>query len=133
MSISLRGTSDNIVALVLQALRGYKDQHPHARIDAYRQNSVSIRVRIIDPDFAGVRRAERHEILWRFLELLPDDVQSQMSLLILLTPEELPMSFANLEFDNPVPFFWSRIQVRAKENIMKTVSLDLPDALDARL
>jgi hypothetical protein len=88
---------------VLQALRDYENQHPDAQIEAYRQNSVSIRVRIIDPDFAGISRAERHEIVWRFLEPLPDDVQSQMSLLILLTPEELPTSIANLEFDNPIP------------------------------
>jgi hypothetical protein len=80
-----------------------EDQHPRAQIEAYRQNSVSIRVRIIDPDFAGISRAERHEIVWRFLETLSDDVQSQMSLLILLTPEELPTSIANLEFDNPIP------------------------------
>ncbi len=34
--------------------------------------SVAIRVRIIDPDFRGVSRAERHEAIWRVLEDLPD-------------------------------------------------------------
>jgi stress-induced morphogen len=72
-------------------------------IEVYRQNSVSLRVRIVDPDFAGVSRADRHEIVWRYLEKLPESVQSQVSLLLALTPDETKVSFANYEFDHPIP------------------------------
>ena len=103
MMVQLRGESDPAVAQVLQALSAYDAQHPSARIVVYRQNSVSIRVRVVDPDFAGVSRAERHEIVWRHLETLPEDIQSQMSLLLPLTSEEMKTSFGNVEFDNPIP------------------------------
>jgi hypothetical protein len=70
---------------------------------AYRQNPFSLRARIIDPDFAGVGLAERHDAVWRLLEGLPEESQSQMSVLLLLTPEETAQSMANLEFDHPTP------------------------------
>jgi stress-induced morphogen len=103
MPIMVRGNSDNNLDQVLVALGKYEGQHPAALIEVYRQNSVSIRVRVVDPDFAGISRADRHEIIWRFLEELPEEVQSQISLLILLTPEEAGKSLANLEFDHPIP------------------------------
>ena len=103
MATSLRGQGDGAVEQVVDALRVYENQHPGARIEVYRQNSVSIRVRIVDPDFSAVSRADRHEIIWRFLETLPESVQSQVSLLLALTPDETTMSFANFEFDHPIP------------------------------
>jgi stress-induced morphogen len=103
MSIAVRGTGDSFTDQVLDALGNYESLHPGAEIEVYRRNSVSIRVRIVDPEFLGISRSERHEIVWRFLEKLPEEVQSQVSLLLLLTPEETKTSFANLEFDNPIP------------------------------
>jgi stress-induced morphogen len=103
MSIHIRGNGDSSLDQVIGALKKYECAHPHAQIDAYRYSSVSIRVRVVDPDFAGIPRGERHEIIWRLLEELPEETQSQMSLLILLTPQETEKSFANVEFDNPVP------------------------------
>jgi stress-induced morphogen len=103
MPVSIRGTGDRSIDSVADALSKYEQQHPAARIDVYRQNSVSIRVRIVDQDFDGTSRADRHEIVWRFLAGLPEKVQSQVSLLLTLTPKEIKTSFANLEFDNPIP------------------------------
>ncbi len=103
MSISIRGPSDDAIEQVALALGGYDCLHSAAQIEVYRQNSVSIRVRIVDEDFAEISRADRHEIVWRFLEGLPERVQSQVSLLLALTPEEMSKSFANFEFDNPIP------------------------------
>ena len=100
MPISTGGV-DGSKEQVRQALNPYQDQHPGAQIHFKRQNSVSIRIRIIDPDFAGISRADRHEIVWHFLEGLPEDVQSQVTLLIPLTPDETSTSIANLEFENP--------------------------------
>jgi hypothetical protein len=98
---AVRGNGDPFTDQVLAALHPYKTQHPGAEIQAYRRNSASIRVRVIDPDFSGISRAERHEIIWRYLEKLPEAIQSQVSLLVLLTPSETTTSIAKLEFENP--------------------------------
>lgn len=103
MTVSLRGKTDSALGHVYQALKAYHYLHPEATIHTYRQNAVAIRVRIVDPAFAGISRADRHELVWKYIEGLPEDVQSQMSLVIPLTPEELDTSLANLEFDNPLP------------------------------
>ncbi len=103
MSIRVRGASDGDIDHVVRALERHQAQHPHAEIEVYRQNSVSIRLRIVNPEFSGVNRAERHDIIWRVLEGLPEEVQSQLSLLLPLTPEETSTSVANFEFDNPIP------------------------------
>ncbi len=98
-----RGTSDSVIERIIEALRAYEVEHPDAQIDIYRQNSVSVRVRIIDSIFSGMTKVERSKKVWQYLNSLPDDVQSDLSTLILLTPEETKMSFANLEFDDPIP------------------------------
>jgi len=104
MSINIpRGTSDAIIDRIIEALEAYEANHPNSRIDIYRQNSVSVRVKIIDPDFAGQSKIDRSKEAWKYLNSLPDEVQSDLGSLILLTPEETKMSFANLEFDDPVP------------------------------
>jgi len=104
MSISVpRGTSDEVIDRIIEALRAYEADHPNARIDLYRQNSVSVRVRIIDPDLTGQSKIERSKEAWKYLNSLPDDIQSDISALILLTPEETGMSFANFEFEDPIP------------------------------
>ncbi len=38
---------------VQEVLSEYKQDHPRAIIDVYRYNPVSIRIRVIDVDFAG--------------------------------------------------------------------------------
>lgn len=102
MAVAARGNNDEVVDQVRMALHGYAKSHPAARIDVKRQNTVSVRARVVDPDFAGISRADRHDVIWRFLETLPEDVQSQVSLLVLLTPQETSKSLANIEFDNPI-------------------------------
>jgi stress-induced morphogen len=98
-----RGKSDDVIDRMIEALKAYEADHPDSKIDIYRQNSVSVRVRIIAPDFAGQSKVERSKEVWRYLDQLPDDTQSDLSTLILLTPEETKSSFANLEFEDPVP------------------------------
>ena len=92
------------VRAILAALEaGYKSVHPAAQVDSYRYNSASIRIRIIDPDFQGMGRAVRDDQIWEILGKLSEDVQSQVTLVLLLTPEETKTSFANMDFDNPIP------------------------------
>ena len=104
MAINIpRGNSDEVIDKMIAALRTYEADHPRAQIDLYRQNSVSVRVRIIDPDFAGQGKPQRSKQAWRYLGDLPDEVQSDISTVLLLTPDETKKSFANFEFDDPVP------------------------------
>ena len=81
----------------------YQQLHPEAKIKSYRQNSAAIRVRIIDSDFRRLDRSARHNLVWNILESLPENIQSQITMLLLLTPEEVKTSIANLDFDHPLP------------------------------
>jgi len=104
MAINIpRGKSDEVIERIIEALRVFEADHPGSQIDIYRQNSVSVRVRIIDPTFAGQSKVERSKNVWKYLDSLPDDTQSDLSTLTLLAPEETKMSFANLEFEHPIP------------------------------
>jgi hypothetical protein len=104
MSIRVpRGNSDAVISRIIEALRTYEADHPNAQIDLYRQNPVSVRVRIIDADLAGRSKIERSKEAWKYLISLPDEIQSDLSSLILRTPEETGMSSANLEFEDPIP------------------------------
>jgi stress-induced morphogen len=97
-----RGAKDEIVEQIAGALTKYEAEHPGAKIDVYRQNSVSVRVRIIDSQFEGMTRIQRSDAAWKFLATIPEDSQSDISTVLLLTPDELQTSFANLEFEDPV-------------------------------
>jgi hypothetical protein len=104
MAINIpRGKTDAVLDRIIEVLRAYEQDHPQARIDLYRQNRVSVRIRIIDPDFAGTGKSERSQRAWTYLEKLDDDTQGDISTLLLLTPDETKMSFANFEFEDPVP------------------------------
>jgi hypothetical protein len=93
---------DSHVSLILDTLaRTYLPAHRQAVIDAYRYNPACVRVRIIDPDFAGQDWLEREEPFRKTLWALPEETFSQISLLLLLTSEEAESSDANREFENP--------------------------------
>lgn len=95
--------SDRRVAQVRDVLAEYRQAHPNAKIDVYRQNVVSIRIRIIDRAFEGIDRVDREGEVWAILEKLPEDVRADITFLLLLTPEETSQSLANMEFENPIP------------------------------
>lgn len=101
--IIARGVSDSIVERIMEALKAYEIDHPQAQIHLYRQNPASVRVRIVDPDFAGLGKPQRNQLVWKYFDALSEDEQSDISMLLLLTEEERKSSFANLEFDDPVP------------------------------
>jgi hypothetical protein len=77
--IVARGNSDEVIDRIIDALRAYEADHPNARIDLYRLNSVSVRVRIIDPDLAGHSKIDRSKEAWKYLNSLPDEIQSDLS------------------------------------------------------
>lgn len=75
--------------------------------DAYRYNSASIRVRVIDKRFEGKSDQERDSMVEPFLERLPIEIQADIMNLLTLAPGEekapLRKSLANLEFEEPSP------------------------------
>lgn len=76
---------------------------PAARVDVYRQNSASIRVRIIDGNFTGQSRIDREEKVLPYLRELSEDTRSDITVLLLLGPEEQDRPPMNVEFEHPVP------------------------------
>ena len=95
---------DKHVQVILDLLqRTYAPSHPKARVDAYRYNSACIRVRIVDPLFRKLPVRRREKIAWEHLAPLPDETHGQISLLVLLTPEEVDSSGVNYEFEFPEP------------------------------
>jgi len=76
------------------------------RSDAYRFNSVSIRVRVIDPRFEGKSEEERDAMVESLLHQLSPDTQADIMTLLTLSPNEAGPTFtkrslANLEFEDP--------------------------------
>ncbi|MBM4091974.1 MAG: hypothetical protein FJ276_21465 [Planctomycetes bacterium] len=78
------------------------------RVDAYRYNSASLRVRIIDSRFESVARDERDRLVEPFIDQLPASTQSDIVNLVLLAPSEfdrpeksLREFMQNVEFENP--------------------------------
>jgi nitric oxide reductase activation protein len=77
------------------------------KTDAYRYNSASIRVRIIDQRFEGKSTEERDALVEPFLEQVPEAIQADIMNLLTLYPDETTKSykafFANSEFEEPSP------------------------------
>lgn len=74
--------------------------------DAYRYNSASIRVRIIDPRFEGMADEQRDRHVEPLLEQLPQRTQDDIMNLIALAPSEVGGPFRSLvqrEFEDPSP------------------------------
>jgi hypothetical protein len=104
MPVKLRTDKpDKRLKQIVAALEEYAATHPRADIEAYRHNSVSVRIRVIDPTFKGQSWSQREEDLWAILERLPEETVAEISLLLLLTPAEAKKSFANADFDDPIP------------------------------
>ena len=68
MPVKLRTEQpDEVLKQIVQALKKYNAAHPRAKIEAYRWNSVSVRIRVISSEFKGTRRADREDDLWPIL------------------------------------------------------------------
>jgi hypothetical protein len=81
----------------------YKVNHPKCDVVVYRYNPVSIRIRIVDPDFRGKSIVERENDVWPILDTLPGDVRDDISVCLLIAPGEQKNSIMNLEFEEPLP------------------------------
>src|SRR6476660_849552 len=92
----MRGKADPILEEIATVLQSFQKDHPKAKLAIYRQNPASVRVRIIDPVFSKMSRAERNDYGWNYLDRLSEDAQADISLLLLLTPSEVKKDFANI-------------------------------------
>lgn len=72
-------------------------------VEAYRYNSASIRVRIVDERFREKSLAERDATVAPYLKELPARIRDDVTILLLLTEDEKYQSMMNVEFENPRP------------------------------
>lgn len=73
------------------------------KTDAYRYNPASIRVRVVDKKFKGKSIPEREDRVLPLIRQLPEDIQADIMVLLMLTPDETAESLMNLEFEKPTP------------------------------
>ena len=80
------------------------------QVDAYRYNSASIRVRVIDPRFEQLSYEKRDAMVEPHLEQLPERTQADIMSLFTFAPSDLRQPRQNLrefmmnaEFDDPSP------------------------------
>lgn len=99
-----RTDESRLVERILRTEAGFK------QVDAYRYNSASLRVRVIDQRFESLPREERDKIVEPFIDKLPPSTQSDIVTLVLLSPSEYEQpdetfreSSLNIEFENPSP------------------------------
>ncbi len=101
---TVRGDVDQAVQALKDALDAYEAAHLGAEATLYRQNSASIRLRVIDRRFEGMTKSRRHADIWQFLAArVPEDTLSDVSLVLAVAPAELGTSLMNLEFEEPTP------------------------------
>ena len=74
--------------------------------DSYRQNSASIRVRVIDPRFEGITREKRDAMVEEYLDKLPLETQRDIVTLFTFAPSEIEQTsmrlreqMLNIEFE----------------------------------
>jgi hypothetical protein len=72
-------------------------------VSAYRYNLASVRIRVIDPAFQGKSKEERNALVRPLLAQLPERTRRDISVLLLLAPDEVRDSLMNAEFEDPTP------------------------------
>jgi hypothetical protein len=90
---------DTALASLRKALTAYESAHPGSAAEAYRRHAEVLRLRVVDPRFRRWPRERRHDRLWDELRHLPEEVLSQITLAVLLAPEERDESLLNVDFE----------------------------------
>lgn len=94
--------ADDGLRQVVGALDRFDADHGPSSVEVYRHGRYVIRVRVVGEVFRGRSLADRHQLVWQYLNDLPEETLSDVSVLLLLTPDERG-TFASVEFDDPVP------------------------------
>jgi hypothetical protein len=93
---------DDDLQLIASALDRYVADNPGATAELYRRGTYLVRVRVVDSRFARMGHDQRHQAVYSYLDQLPDEVASQVTYLVAITPGERQAG-SSLEFDNPFP------------------------------
>lgn len=72
-----------------------------AKVDAYRHGAYSIRLRVIDPAFHNKSVTERDQMTTSLFDGLAQEIDRDVSLVLLLSPQEAKEHFMNEEFEHP--------------------------------
>lgn len=101
-------TQDDATAAIYAALRRAFPELPAAPEQVvYRYNPVALRVRVVSPRFAGKSTAERDEMVSQALRAVPPEVTEDITLQLMLTPEETTSStLVQREFDHPTESYF---------------------------
>ena len=121
MGATIRGTPDEVTERVCAAVRQYTDAHPTAEALVSRYSPVSVRVRVIDPEFHGKSRSERHKAVWPLLYQLDEETLAEVTLLLLLTPNERATSAADRDFTDT---FAPAINLSLQEALRRNTGAD---------
>lgn len=93
--------TQKIERLLGESFPDFPEEYPP---EAYRYNPASIRLRLVSPRFKGKNRVEREKMVLPVLKKhLSEETWQDLTLVLLLTPEELGDSLTNLEFKDPTP------------------------------
>jgi stress-induced morphogen len=103
MVVLRAGAIDPTLSEIQQCLEAYQRDHPQSELAFYRRSPRSVRIRVIDPRFAGMRRVERHREISRYLAPLVLETKNAIGLVVAVTPSELTSSGSNREFEDPSP------------------------------
>lgn len=81
-------------------------QEGFGRVDSYRLNPVSLRIRVIDPRFEEMSVPDREDLVFAVIDKLPREIREDILLLVILAPSEIGKvnrhALINLEFENPL-------------------------------
>jgi len=103
----MKAAKDKVTPETVRIVKLLESHFPHhpAKFPpaAYRYNSASIRVRVVDDSFTGLDLLDRQEKVRPLLRKLPRGTRSDITILLLLTLEEVEDSWGNREFENPSP------------------------------
>ncbi len=70
-------------------------------IESYRSRYGTVRVRIVDTRFEKKSRVQREKMVLPLIRTLPEEIQADLIMLLLLAPDEAENSVQNLEFEHP--------------------------------
>ena len=92
--------SDAVIKAIAKALERFEQDHGgHDSCILYRYNPASIRIRIVHQVFRKQSKGERHDYAMHYLKDLPEDILSEISILLCLEPGE--NSLLSMEFGDP--------------------------------
>jgi stress-induced morphogen len=106
MSRTAQKVIDEATKSVQTLAKGWLKGHgfTRAKVEVYRRMpGRSIRVRIVDSKFSGKLMADRVRMTEGLLDDVPEEIDREITLVLLLGPNELKTHLMNAEFENPTP------------------------------